>query len=69
MHDLNIAVQKPISAISENTARRALENLRTRLEECVQNNGQELSDALAVQNEINRDVLKCMENKLAFSVH
>jgi hypothetical protein len=56
--DLKIAIQKPVLAIPENTAGRTLGDLRTSLEECVRNNGQELSDVHAVQNEIKRDVMK-----------
>jgi hypothetical protein len=44
--DLKIAIRKKISAIPENTARRELVNLPARLEECVRNDGQKLSDVL-----------------------
>jgi hypothetical protein len=42
----NIAMQKQISAITENMARRALENLGTRLEECARYDGQQITDVL-----------------------
>ncbi|PNF21427.1 hypothetical protein B7P43_G14101 [Cryptotermes secundus] len=44
--DLNIAITKQISVIPENMARGALGKLRARLEECVRNDGQHLSDVL-----------------------
>jgi hypothetical protein len=42
----NIAIRKQISAIPENMERQALGNLRARLDECVRNGGQHLSDVL-----------------------
>jgi hypothetical protein len=44
--DLKMAILKQISAIPENMVRRALGNLRERLEECVGNDGRHLSDVL-----------------------
>jgi hypothetical protein len=42
--DLKIAIRKQISAFPENMERQALENLQAKLEECVRNDGQHLSD-------------------------
>jgi hypothetical protein len=46
INDLKITIQKQISAIPKNMARRALGNLQTRLGKCVCNDGQHLSDVL-----------------------
>jgi hypothetical protein len=42
--ELKTEIRKHISVIPENMARRALGNQQARLEECVYNDGQHLSD-------------------------
>jgi hypothetical protein len=57
--DLKIAIRKQISAIPENMARRALRNCEQSWK----------SVWCAIQNEISRDVMKCMWNKVTLNIN